>query len=177
MVRLLQFRHYQQPLDVIVDQALFLAAECGYAMIAHALLAKNANPNTARNGWTPLLGAVYKGHRSVVEVLLNADGINIGQTLNCGATPLILAVIHGHAELVSDLLAKNVPVDDADRFGATALNRAVKIGHANIIQMLLDAGADPHKVCNNGATPWTIAVESGNAAIVDMLSRAKEAAR
>ena len=53
---------------------------------------KNVDVNKQQNsGDTPLLIASYKGHKDIVELLLNMNNIDVNKATNTGLTPLSIA--------------------------------------------------------------------------------------
>ena len=76
----------------------------GHVDVVHALLAKGANIDLAKNdGATPLFIASQNGLVDVVHALL-AKGANIDLASNKGVTPLIVAVGKKHFGVVRALL-------------------------------------------------------------------------
>lgn len=82
--------------------------------------------------------AARKGHKAIVEMLLDEASINDKDP--DGYTALMLAAQNGHLEVVGDLVANGATID-ANNNGYTALRFAAENGHADVVEYLLDAGA------------------------------------
>ena len=69
--------------------ALYVAAQCGHAAVATALLKAGARVDLARDdGATPLFFAALKGHAAVVTALLDG-GAAINRPMHDGSTALV----------------------------------------------------------------------------------------
>ena len=89
------------------------------------------------------------GHHRVVELLLNAESIEVEAATQAGATPLLVASQNARVEVVCLLLARGDAVDvnrgttckrvDANN-GVTPLFAAATNGHVRVVQMLLERG-------------------------------------
>jgi ankyrin repeat protein len=58
-------------------------------------------------GCTPLYIAAFKGHSSVVALLLEVDGVDVNKADNEGWAPLYIAARNGHSSVVELLLEVN----------------------------------------------------------------------
>lgn len=84
-----------------------------------------------RNGW--------KGHKEIVEILINA-GADINVRTEYGATPLYLAAKNGHIDIVKLLVSKgaiHISCTDNDY----PIDMAAEQGHLEIVKFLLSNGA------------------------------------
>jgi len=81
--------------------ALHLACMWGHLAVAkHLVLQGEQLDVRSRGGWTPLMMAAHRGHKGIVEVLVNA-GADVGMaTRDHGHTALGLAERRGHSEVV-----------------------------------------------------------------------------
>lgn len=121
------------------------------------LLSAGANPNekgTATS--TPLMMAVLKQNKRIIEMLLNADA-NINATDDIGDTALVLA-LKSDAEIVDLLLKRGADVSVRDKFGSTVLHDAARESDADTMRRLLAGKVDPNLKDNEGNTPLMIQV-------------------
>ncbi|HSG96858.1 MAG TPA: ankyrin repeat domain-containing protein [Woeseiaceae bacterium] len=96
-----------------------------------------------KNGFTPLLWAVFKGHDEIVGLLLEngADPNVVGQR---GETALLVAAMEkAPPETYSLLLEHGADPNYQDGSGSSALMYAALYAPIETVQALLDAGADP----------------------------------
>ena len=84
-------------------------------------------------------------------------------------TPLIEAVKRGETAAVTSLLARKVPVGEAEADGTTALHWAVHRDDRAMVEQLLRAGADARAVTRYGVTPLHLAAPNGSAAVIERL--------
>jgi ankyrin repeat protein len=164
-------------MDVSVVQAL---VEAGADVNAPGRIDGSAWPVS------PLVIAIYRRRRNVVNILLNAGAridwaINVaaacddsdeivdllldaGADVNYldrnGATPLLIAAYRGHESVVERLLdAGGANLEAKTRKGgSTALVLAARRGHQEIVRKLIDAGADIEAEDDTGATALMNAV-------------------
>ena len=72
--------------------------------------------NQTNNGATPLSIASEKGHKDIVELLLNMKNIDVNKATNKGSNTIIIASENGHKDIVELLLnMKNIDVNKPDR--------------------------------------------------------------
>ena len=95
------------------------------------------------NGWTALMRASKKGHREVVEKLLE-NGAKIDLQNKNGSTALMIASQNGHMEVVGKLLENGAKVDLQKKDGFTALMIASQNGRKEV-KMLLREHASRQK--------------------------------
>jgi len=148
------------------QSAIELAVARGYDDIVTALLAAGAVFQKEEEKWITTsvsLDALLSDTRESVE------HANHGDSLYVAWPPLIVAVWRGQAEVVEQLLARDVAVDLIDTEGHTALSRAVWQGYPWIVAALLEAGANPHRKLPDGTTLLMGASAYGHGEIVGQL--------
>ncbi len=88
-----------------------------------------------KEGWTPLMKAIYGGKVEAVKLLADESKAD----LNRG---LLLASLLGHTDVARVLLKHGAEVDAAGPEGRTPLSWARQSGNAELEKLLLEAGAD-----------------------------------
>lgn len=125
-------------------------------------------------GNTPLLYAIYGGHRDVVDELVRR-GRTLFERNNKGHTPILQAACGGHRHLVEWLLDQGHSLVETDSDGNTPLLFAAWGGHLELMQFLLSRGANLDEVNNNGHNVFLSAANGGQVEVVDwLLSRGFE---
>ena len=157
-VMLANIKVHAQSLDA--DKYLCWAAGNGDVQQGQWFISMGANVNHFDEGVTALMGAAYRGHKEVVEILLN-KGSNVNLKNEAGTTALMYAAMDGHSDIVRLLLGKNARVNDRDKFGQTALMQAAISGDIETIKVLVEAGADLNIKNAYGMTARTSAVQQG----------------
>ena len=139
------------------------------------LLSNGVNPNCSPSyfGTTPLRIAAVKGHKDIVEMLLDA-GIDPDREDGGDQTPLMFAAGNGRVGIVKLLLEAGANPNRADDTGTTPLHKASYFGQKEIAQMLIDAGADINRINDfvGGRTPLKWAVYHGHQDVVELLRNA-----
>lgn len=176
--------------------ALVALAKTGDAAKVRDLLA--AQPDLGRlrlaNGETPLMAAVYGGHRDVADALINGGAEvdvfaaaatgrldELRRTLTPetagaysydGWTALHLAAFFGRLDAVQVLLDGSADVRAVSRnsLANTPLHAATAGKHAGVALALLSRGADPGAIDAGGYTPLRIAQENQLSAVVAAIS-------
>ncbi|OAT14139.1 ankyrin repeat-containing protein, variant 2 [Blastomyces gilchristii SLH14081] len=96
-------------------------------------------------GRTPLFWAATRGHRDVVELLLE-HGANINSKDRDKLTALHIAVTGEHKDVVSLLLDRSARIEAKGSYGDTPLIRAIQASSKDIVKLLLEHGARVDKL-------------------------------
>jgi ankyrin repeat protein len=176
--------------------ALMDAAKAGDGTRVRELLRDDASLAGARTetGETPLMAALYRGHRAVVDILLAAgaridvfaaaalgrqDDLRVALG-NPGAvnsvsydgwTPLHLASFFGHLDAAETVIDAGAPVSalSNNSLKNTPLHAAAAGGHRDVALRLIERGADVTLPDAGGHTPLHIAAENGLVDVVRAL--------
>ncbi|KAL7933898.1 putative ankyrin repeat-containing protein [Trichoderma chlorosporum] len=123
---------------------IHLAIEKGHLEIVKSLVQSGVDLSTRdRHGRTALTHAVYLGRNSIINYLIQSDGINVNDVDHYGLTPLGWAVIK-QSVFVRELIEMRSDVNKADREGKTPLIYACMTDQRDIVQILINNKADPH---------------------------------
>lgn len=141
---------------------------------------------------TPLSIAAWKGHKTIVKLLLAQDGVDVNartyveyeskttyqdaciSEIYSHATPLGLAAAEEHEDISMLLLAtERIEIDAKDQHGRTPLWWATLRGNKAIVELLLKHGANVQAEDNSGDTPLSYATQEGYDEIVELLLRYK----
>ena len=153
--------------------ALHMAAQGGHKDLMQQLLQRlDINVNNVnyqdKDGLSPLLIAVLRGHEAIVHLLLE-EGVDTSLTDKDGWTALMGAVIGGHQGLVVLLIEHGACVTARDNYGRTPLMLAVEEGHEAIVFLLLQQGATIEAHDRLGKTLIDVAVSKGYQTIEKLL--------
>jgi hypothetical protein len=164
-----------QVMEAIGDPAVVAAARDGDFEAVHTLLVRHADVNeTARDGSTALLWAVYHSDLPMVRALI-AAGANFTTSNHYGVTPLLQASRTGDTPMIAELLKAGANVARAVHpEGETPLMAAARTGKLDAVELLLEAGSDPNASENyqqETALMW--AAEEGHVDVVNALLAAK----
>ena len=153
----------------------------------------------APSGETPVVAALYRGHMSIVDALVDAgapldlfaaaalgrqevvearlaeDPAGLSRLSYDGWTPLHLSAFFGHAPVAALLLAHGADINarSTNSIRNTPLHAAVAGGRVETALALIEAGADVNAADGGGHTPLHIAAEGGYVPIVEALLRRK----
>ncbi|CAB0034327.1 unnamed protein product [Trichogramma brassicae] len=120
----------------------------------HRLLQVNTQD---KEGDTPLIWAVQRQHRKLMEFLLRR-GADPTLANSRGLTPLRIVCIRKDDESATILFEhsqdhyKSALVHTRDSLGQLSLNFALDKSHPTLLELLLKHGADPNSACADG---WT----------------------
>ncbi len=99
---------------------------------------------------TALLLASARGHRGIVQDLINLDAdpncsANLegkNGTQHKGTTPLLIAMSEGHYHLIDTLIKAGADINKIAGSGLAPLHMAAKLGQIAVVKQLLRLGAD-----------------------------------
>lgn len=124
---------------------------------------------TNESGFTPLILAVYRGNREVVEFLIaEKAGIDF---LSPMGTALSAACFKGDLSLVTLLLENEANPNIADQNGTTPLIYAVMAKNEELVDVLLKYKATKTNVDKNNMSAMDYARMSKNQEIINKLNK------
>ncbi|RFU80617.1 natch and ankyrin domain [Trichoderma arundinaceum] len=126
---------------------LHLAAYLGNVAWAKLLISEQARAISRKDnyGRTPLSWAVHRGHRDMVELLLD-HGARVNVKDRSDLTALHVAITGQHKDIVSVLIDRGAHLESKSEHGDTPLIRAIQANSREIIQTLLEHGARVNKL-------------------------------
>ncbi len=162
--------------------SIYFACNHGNAILTHYLLEHGANleimqkeyslHRTIDDSYTPLLLAFERGHKDVVDILLQEyerQSINSSHCLHNQTSDLIIASQLGKYDSVCSLLSGGANPDSRMTGGWSPMMFASFNNRGNVITELLNKDANPN-ICNEeGLTPLMLACVKGNKDIVTTL--------
>jgi len=164
--------------------ALMYAAARGQTAAVKDLLARpeievDMMSTFAAGRASALMIAAGSGHGDIVDLLLQAPGININQRSGMGKTALLYAVEADETEVVRLLLAEPaLDVNQCNSNDHSPLVVAAALGHTSIVcELLLAPGLDPSWCDARGlahCAPLKAAVDGNRLPVVDLLMRTVE---
>ena len=128
----------------------------------------DVNAQNGPVGRTPLHEAALRGHKEVVELVIDKDA-DVNAKNWEGGTPLHYAALTGRKEIAELLIDNGADVNAKDDDGSTPLRYAVGWGHKEIVELLIANGADVNVKSKFGETPLDLAIinnETETAAIL-----------
>jgi len=151
------------------------ASKDGDTDIIHALFEKRSADSLVkardRNMFTALHLASHKGHKGIVDLLLDGAA-NLNAISKSGFAPLHYAVDQGHDEVAETLVARGADVNLKEQgYGSTPLHYAAVRGNRKIAELLLTRGANPNARDNTHLTPAELAAKEGQKDIAEFLLR------
>ncbi|RFU79488.1 nucleoside phosphorylase domain-containing [Trichoderma arundinaceum] len=134
--------------------SMHLVAYFGIAHISQNLILQGSYDSEDGGSRTPLSYSAERGHKAVVQLLLNTGKVNVNTIDRCRQTPLFWAAGNGHKSVVRMLLEKGkAEADLGDLIDRTPLSIAAENGHRGVVKMLLDTGrVDINLADHNGQT-------------------------
>lgn len=154
---------------------LYIAAQEGKIDVIIYLLSHGANAaRNFRTGFTPLYVAARNGHARCVEILLQAEGVNIEAADHEGSTPLYVACQNGHLETCKKILAAGASPEADFLGGYTPLYIASQNGYYKIVEALCQNKIKPriNDRVPNGSTALYIAAQNALILVVEELCKA-----
>lgn len=126
---------------------LHLAAYLGNVAWAKLLINEHSRAISRKDnyGRTPLSWAVNRGHRDMVELLLD-HGARVNVKDRSDLTALHVAVTGQQKDIVSVLIDRGARLESKSEHGDTPLIRAIQANSREIIQILLQRGARVNKL-------------------------------
>ncbi|MGI2257270.1 ankyrin repeat domain-containing protein [Candidatus Cardinium hertigii] len=189
--------------DFLGYSPLHYAAKYAKAAVVACLLEAKPllNQVSARNGHTPLLLAIERGHKKIVSFLLAAGAdpnilnhkgchplqlaiqqnrkdlvqllLQAGAICNVTPSPLLLAIKRQSLPIIRLLLEQKQIVETQDKNGYTALHWAAKQNSVAIFQALLRSGRfNINAKAANGATPLHLIVANTKSKLLKTLRHA-----
>ena len=152
---------------------LFLAAYCGFSLLANHLITMHALDVNAKCclGESPMHGVSRTGDVESARVLLD-HGADPSAEGHSGYTPLYLATSYRHLKIVQLLLDSKTNLNAQDADNSIHLFLASQRGYSEIVQTLLEHGADLTVRNEEGLTPYQIATQWGHQTVAQLLLEA-----
>jgi len=119
--------------------ALYRAAWLGNAVIVSVLLKRGCDVNQQNlEGWSPLHAAADRGHKEVVELLVETFKANVNLQNKQGTTPLYHACEHGRYEVAKYLIEHGADVNLGAKHGWRPIH--ISVSSSKLTKLLLDTG-------------------------------------
>ena len=123
---------------------------------------------TDRDGLTPLILALIRGHEECVQILLR-EGASVNEFADDGATALFYSANTGNFRCLKILLEAGADVNMSDSSNRTPLWAAGKTGRSECLDTLISAGADVNISCKDGFSVLMEASFEGHMRCVELL--------
>ena len=151
---------YMQEQDL--KTPLHLAAARGHVQVVEKLLQHQANVDILDNEKNkPADYALINKHREISAMLRRYVPVK----------QLYDAVEREDIDLLGELIAKGIKVNQKDENLVTPLHVAARKGRVNVTELLIQAGADVNAQDDQGSTPLHIATSQGDLEIIEKLIR------
>ncbi len=150
------------------------AAKKGDLEKVKSILAGNPNLANLRDlkfDASPLLYAVFHGHREIVEILLDS-GADPNAQNSAGKAAIHYAVEKGSREILDILLDRGASVNILTGYKLTPLHYAAETGQLDIARALMEKGAQVNSRSNVGLTPLHLASYYRNRKIAEVFIKA-----
>jgi cytohesin len=136
------------------DKSIFIASGVGALEAVKQYITAGTDVNTKDAfGTTPLLLAIFNGHKEIAELLIaNGADVNAKHDLDA-STPLHKVALFGEKEIIELLIAAGADVNAKGSWGGTPLNSAAYWGHKEVAELLIAGGAEVNAKDNWGYTP------------------------
>ena len=131
------------------------AVEKNRADVVRTMLAQGVSPNTLVTQSDPaLVRAIRLDNNAVVNVLLQAKGLDVNTESRYGENALMLAIYKKNRKLAEELVERGAKVTKS---GWTPLHYAATIGSVDMMEWLIGLGADVNAQTTAGVTPLYMA--------------------
>ncbi|XP_071098269.1 serine/threonine-protein phosphatase 6 regulatory ankyrin repeat subunit A-like [Haliotis cracherodii] len=157
------------------ENILHLACTGGNAEVVKIILLQKAVAIDSRGkyGRTPLMIAVYYGHKAVYD-LLESRKCAMKLLDDHDDNILHIACLGGKIDMVRHILSQRIiGIESRGQFGQTALTKAARMGHAEVFDLLIENGSNFSIVDYGGDNILHVACLSGNVDLVTSLLLSK----
>jgi len=124
--------------------------------------------NNYKNGFTPLMYAIFYRQRHIIKCLLEAKA-DINCMDNHGNTALFIALKNGLFDVMKLLIQYGADVNHVNHNDDTVLMIAIKKKYDKIAKFLIDEGADVNARDSHGDTILLLAIKNENTDMVEYL--------
>ncbi|XP_077862816.1 uncharacterized protein LOC102805597 [Saccoglossus kowalevskii] len=146
------------------------AAELGFHQIMKLFLDYGAKIDPKdRDEKTPLHLAAQYGRLQCVQILIEANSMQINEDDVEGRTPLLLASLEGHCRVVKCLLYLGAEITSRDDIHWSALALASSRGHLDTMVILIDNHAEIDAIDKNKNTPLHLSCANGHVEATELL--------
>ena len=126
--------------------------------------------NHDSHGWSPLHYAARKGHKKIVNLMVQKGANPSLKTRdNNGYTPLYISILSQNTDTSLYLIDLGFAINDRGESGFTPLHEAVRLRDYDVVNALLNKSADVNAVGPDNSTPLCWAVVAGEKLVVSIL--------
>ena len=122
------------------------------------------------NGDPALVYAIRADNTDVIDLLLNAKGLDVDKANPSGESALMVAAYKKNVPLVKALLAKGAIVDRTS--GWSPLHYAAAAGSSELVDLFIKKGANVNVRTKSGVTPLFMAARIANRPCIERLLKA-----